>query len=91
MLSKRQEMFKNAIEGKLRVLSRASERLQDQLIEEMKQVEHTKTEEALQLVRKEQDLWMHQNETEEAKRLQGATKLRKGEELVWARPRNISK
>ena len=36
MLSKRQEIFQNAIEGKLRVQSRASERLQDQIIEEMK-------------------------------------------------------
>ena len=34
MLSKRQEVFKNAIEGKLRVQSRASDRLQDQTIEE---------------------------------------------------------
>ena len=36
MLSKRQEIFKNAIEGKLRVQSRASERLQGQIIEERK-------------------------------------------------------
>ena len=35
-LSKRQEIFQNAIEGKLRVQSRASERLQDQIIEEIK-------------------------------------------------------
>ena len=40
-------------------------------------MEHTKTEEALQLVRKEHDLWMYQNEKEEAKRLQGARKPRK--------------
>ena len=60
MLRKRQEIFKNAIEGKLRVLSRASERLQDQIIEEMKEMEHTKTEEALQLASKEHDLWMYQ-------------------------------
>ena len=58
MLSKRQEIFQNAMEGKLRVQSRASERLQDQIIEEIKELEHTKTEEALQLVRKEHDLWM---------------------------------
>ena len=37
-LSKRQEIFKNAIEGELRVQSRASERLQDQIIEEMKEI-----------------------------------------------------
>ena len=42
MLSKRQEVFKNAIEGKLRVQSRASERLQDQIIEEIKELENTK-------------------------------------------------
>ena len=33
MLSKRQEIFKNAVESNLRVQSRASERLQDQIIE----------------------------------------------------------
>ena len=48
MLSKRQEIFPNAIEGKLRVQNRASERLQDQIIKEVKELEHTKTEEALQ-------------------------------------------
>ena len=62
VLSKRQEMFQNAIEGKLRVQSRASERVQDQIIEKIKEMEHTKTEEALQLAVKEHDLWMHQNE-----------------------------
>ena len=36
MLNKRQEIFQNAIEGKLRVQDRASERLQDQIIEEIK-------------------------------------------------------
>ena len=36
MLSKRQEIFKNAIEGKLGVQSRASEILQGQIIEERK-------------------------------------------------------
>ena len=34
MLNKRQEIFQSAIEGKLRVQDRASERLQDQIIEE---------------------------------------------------------
>ena len=66
--------------------SRASERLQDQVVEEIKEMEHTKTEEASQLVGKEHDLWMYQNEKEEAKRLQGATKPRKDEEMAWAPP-----
>ena len=88
MHSKRQEMFQNAIEGKLRVQSRASERLQDQIIEEIKEMEHTKTEEALQLAGKEHDLWMYQNEKEEAERLQGARKPRKDGDMVWAPPRN---
>ena len=35
-LNKRQEIFNNAIEGRLRVQSRASERLQDQIIEKNK-------------------------------------------------------
>ena len=90
MLKKRQEIFKNAIEGKLRVQSTASERLQDQIIEEIKEMEHKRTEEALELVRKENDLWRHQSEKEEAKRLQGARELRKDEETAWASPRNMS-
>ena len=36
MLNKRQEIFQNAIEGKLRVQDRASERMQDRIIEEIK-------------------------------------------------------
>ena len=52
MLNKRQEKFQNAIEGKLRVQDRASEILQDQIIEEIKELESTKKEEALQKRRK---------------------------------------
>ena len=73
MICKRQENFRNAIEGKLRVQGWASERLQDQNIEQIKELEHTKTEETLQIAVKEHDLWMYQNEKEEAKRLQGVT------------------
>ena len=36
MLNKRQEIFQNAIEGKLRVQDRASEIMQDQVIKERK-------------------------------------------------------
>ena len=88
MLSKRQEKFKYAIEGKLRVQSRPSERLQDQIIEEIKEMEHKRTEKALELVRKENDLWIYQSEKEEVKILQGARKLRKDEEMAWAPRRN---
>ena len=56
MLNKRQEIFQNVIEGKLRVQDRASEIMQDQIIEEMKELVHTKTEETLQLAEKEHDL-----------------------------------
>ena len=57
MLNKRQEIYQNAIEGKLRGQDRASERLQDQIVEEIKDLESTKTEEALQQAEKEHDLW----------------------------------
>ena len=67
--------------------SRSSQRLQDQIIEE---VEQKRTEEALELVRKENDLWKFQNEKEEAQILQGAGKLWKDEEMAWAPPRNMS-
>ena len=66
MLSTGQEIFKFAIEGKLRVQSRASERLHHQIIEEMKEMEHKRTEEAMELVRKGNDWWRSQNEEEEA-------------------------
>ena len=82
MLNKRQEIFQNAIEGKLRVQDRASGTLQDQIIEEIKELESTKTEEALQIAGNEHDLWMYKNEKEEAKRLQGVN---------WAPPRNLTK
>ena len=61
---------------------RASERLQDQIIEEIKELESTRTEEALQIARKKQNLWMYQNEKKEAKKLQGVN---------WAPPRNLTK
>ena len=48
MLNKRQEILPNAIDGRLRVQDRASGRMQDQIIEEIKDLENTKTEEALQ-------------------------------------------
>ena len=77
MLSKKDKTFSNAIEGKFRVQCRASERLQDQIIEEIKEMEYTKTEEALQLVRKEHDLWICQNEQEEAKNCRAPGRMRK--------------
>ena len=78
MLSKRQEIFINATEGKLNVQSRASEILQDQIIEEIKEMEHKRTEEALELVRKEHDLWKYQNEKEEAKKTAGRQETKEG-------------
>ena len=67
MLNKRQEIFRNAIDGRLRVQDRASERMQDHMFEEIKELVHRKTEEALQIAEKEHDLWMYQNEKEEEK------------------------
>ena len=78
MLNKRQENFQSAIEGKLRVQERASERLQDQIIEEIKEVEHKRTEEALQIAGKEHDLWMYQNEKRRSKKAAGRQKTKKG-------------
>ena len=77
LLNKRQEMLLNAIEGKLKMQSRANERLHDRIIEEIKEVERKKTEEALNLVMKETDLWRCQNEKEEAK-----TKIAGRQEIV---------
>ena len=50
MLNQRQEFFFNAIEGKLKMESRANKRLHDQIIEETKKMEHMKIEEALNLM-----------------------------------------
>ena len=41
-MNKRQEILQSAIEGKLRVQDKASERLQDQIIQEIKELESTK-------------------------------------------------
>ena len=83
MFNKRQGIFENVTEGKVRVEDIVSERMEDKIIEEMKELVHRKTEEALQIAEKEHDLWMYQNEKEEAKRLQRVRKLRKDEEMAW--------
>ena len=62
--------------------SRANDILHDQIMK--------KTEEALNLVKKENDLWRYQNEEEEAKTLQGARKIKTDEEVAWAPARNKS-
>ena len=43
-MNKSQEIFQKAIEGKLRVQDRASERLENQIFEDIKELESTKTE-----------------------------------------------
>ena len=68
-LNKRQEIYQSAIEGKLRGQDRASERLQDQIIEEIKDLESTKTEEALQIAEKEHDLWKRKQTHEDARKM----------------------
>ena len=50
---------KYAIEGKLSVQDRVSERMQDRIIEEIKDLVHRRTEEALQIAVKEHDLWVY--------------------------------
>ena len=47
--------------------SRASERFHDQIVEETKETEQKKTEEALRMVQKKHDLWRYQNESNEAR------------------------
>ena len=52
--------------------------MQDQIIEEIRELVHTKAEEALQTARKEHDLWMYQNEKEEAKKNAGRQETEEG-------------
>ena len=78
MLNKRPEMVKHAIEAKLKMESRANGRLHDHTIEEIIEMEHKKTEEALNKVKKENDLWRYQNEKEEAKKISGRQEIKKG-------------
>ena len=68
-LNKRQEIYQGAIEGNLRVQDRESKRLQDQIIEEIRDLESTQTEEALQTVEKEHDLWKRKQTHEDARKL----------------------
>ena len=55
----------------MRSKASSNERLHDQIIEEIKEMEHKKTEEALNLVRKENDLWRFQNEKRRRKKIAG--------------------
>ena len=45
----------------------------------------------MHIAEKKRDLWMYQNEKEEAKRLQGVRELRQDEEIAWGPPRNLTK
>ena len=74
MLNKRQ-FFQSASEGKCK-----TERVKDCKIKSLKNKGIGKHKG--QIVEKEHDLWMYQNEKEEAKRLHGVT---------WAPPRNLTK
>ena len=52
--------------------------MQNQIIEEIKELVHTETEEALLLAEKEHDMWMYQKEKEEAKKTGGCEETEKG-------------
>ena len=69
-LSERQEISRGMVEDKIRMQSRATEKYCEQIFEEMKELEEKKSEEALTLVQKKNDLWRYQNERDEARRLQ---------------------
>ena len=71
VLSERQEIFKSAIEDKLKLPSKATEIFHDQIVDEIKEIEQ-KTEKALRIVQKKHDLWIFQNERDEARRLQSS-------------------
>ena len=77
VLSERQEIRKSAVEDKLKLQSRANERFHGQIVEEIKETEQKKTEEALRMVQKKHDLWRHQNERDEARRLQSSGNSRR--------------
>ena len=60
------------------VQDRASERLKDQITEEIKELESTKTEEAVQITGKEHDLWMYKRERRCKKKAAGSQETKKG-------------
>ena len=68
------------MEDKLKYQSRANERHHDHILEERKELEHKKSEEALLLVQKRYDLWRFQNERDEARKTAEFLKLEKSEE-----------
>ena len=82
-LNQGQEIFQDAIEGKLSVQDRASERMQNRIIEETKELGSTKTEEALQIAGKSM--------TCGCTKWQGVRKLRQDEEIAWAPPKKMTK
>ena len=73
-LSERQEILKGMVEDKIRLKSRATEKYCDQILEEMKELEEKKSEEALLLVQKKHILMRYHNERYEARRLQGCSR-----------------
>ena len=52
--------------------------MQDHIIEEMKELVHRKTEDALQMAVKGHDLWRYRNEKEEAKKAAGSQETETG-------------
>ena len=51
-LSERQEIFRSMLEDKIRMQSRATEKYDDKIFEEMQELEEEKSEEALLFVQK---------------------------------------
>ena len=80
---KRQEIL-NAIEGKLKLQSRAYERFHDQIVEEMNEIEQKKTEEACKWCRRSMirgDIRMKAMKQEDCRALE----TREEQERSWAR------
>ena len=57
LLSERQEILKGMVEDKIILQSRATEKYDEQIFGEMKELEAKKSKEALQTVQNKKDMW----------------------------------
>ena len=70
LLSERQEVLKGMVEDNIRLQSKATDKYDEQIFQEMKELDERKSKEALLHVQKKHILMLFQNETDKGRRLQ---------------------
>ena len=89
-MNKRQEIEKMRSKASSKYKAEQMKDCMTKSLKKQRKMEHKKTEEAVNVVKKENDLWKYENEKEEAKKIAGRQRIKKDEEMVWAPPRSKS-